>query len=178
MLVFVISISGKPLMPCKPAKAKKLLKSKRAKIVRYEPLIIQLLFECENQTQDITLGIDAGSKEIGLCATTDKKELYSVEVKLRDDIVKLISAKKAMRRKRRSRKTRYREARFDNRKRKDGWVAPSIRSKINVHLIQIRKVNEILPISKTIVEVANFDIQKIKNPEIQGTDYQQGEMYG
>ena len=62
MLVYVVSIEGKPLMPCKPAKARKLLKNKKAKIVKYEPFTIQLLFECENQIQECVLGIDAGER--------------------------------------------------------------------------------------------------------------------
>jgi hypothetical protein len=76
-MVYVLNLQGKPLMPCKPAKARKLLKSNRAKVVRRIPFTIQLLFECENQTQDITLGVDAGSKKIGLSATIQDKEKIS-----------------------------------------------------------------------------------------------------
>src|SRR5438270_13309754 len=141
MLVFVISISGKPLMPCKPAKAKKLLKNKRAKIIKHEPFTIQLLFDCENEVQNVQLNIDSGSKNIGLSATTNKKELYSAEVEIRgQEIVKLMSDRKMLRKNRRSRKTRYRQARFLNRKRKDSWLAPSVRSKIDAHLKVISDV--------------------------------------
>ncbi|CAI2187418.1 15479_t:CDS:2, partial [Funneliformis geosporum] len=143
-----------------------LLKSDKAKIVKYEPFTIQLLFECENQVQDITLGINSGYKNVGLSATTDKKELYSAEVKLRDDIVKLISSRRQLRRGRRFRNTRYRPARFDNRKKED-----------EAHKKQVEKINQILPINKTIVEVSSFDIAKIKNSEIQGKEYQQGEQF-
>ena len=73
-MVYVLNIEGKPLMPCKEAKARKLLKQNKANIVKREPFTIQLLFECENRTQNITLGIDAGSKHIGLSATKKKKE--------------------------------------------------------------------------------------------------------
>lgn len=86
-MVYVLNTQGKPLMPCKEAKARKLLRDKKAKIVKYEPFTIQLLFECENQVQDVILGIDAGSKIIGLSATTEKQELYSAEVELRNNIV-------------------------------------------------------------------------------------------
>ena len=175
-MVYVLNIEGKPLMPCTEAKARKLLKQEKAKIVKYEPFIIQLLFECDNITQDITLGVDAGSKYIGLSATTNKLELYSAEVEMRTDIVKLLATRKNYRNNRRSRKTRYRQARFLNRKKDKGWLAPSIHNKINTHLRMIENIHKILPITKIIVEVASFDIQKIKNPEISGKEYQEGEQ--
>ena len=74
-MVYVLNIEGQPLMPCKEAKARKLLKQNKAKIYRREPFAIQLLFICENQTQDVTLGVDAGSKHIGLSATTKKERI-------------------------------------------------------------------------------------------------------
>ncbi len=178
-MVYVLNIQGNPIMPCKEAKARKLLKNNLAKVVKRIPFTIQLLFECENQTQDITLGVDAGSKTIGLSAITDKKELYSAEVVLRNDIVDLLSTRRQNRRTRRNR-LRYRKARFLNRvsTKKEGWLAPSIKHKIDTHLKIVEKLHQLLPITKIIVETASFDIQKIKNPDIQGTDYQQGEQLG
>lgn len=79
-MVYVLNKYREPLMPCKEAKARKLLKTNKAKVIKREPFTIQLLFECENITQNIILGIDAGSKHIGLSATTEKKELYSANV--------------------------------------------------------------------------------------------------
>ena len=98
------------------------------------------------------------------------------DVELRNDIVDLLSTRRQNRRARRNRKTRYRKPRFNNRKRKSGWLAPSVQNKVNTHLTVIRKVHEILPITKIIAEVASFDVQKIKNPTISGTEYQQGEQ--
>lgn len=174
-MVYVLNIQNKPLMPCKEAKARKLLRDNLARVIKREPFTIQLIFECENQVQDITLGVDAGSKIIGLSATTNKKELFSAEVILRNDIVNLLSTRRQNRRARRNR-LRYRKPRFLNRvsTKKKGWLAPSIKNKIDTHLKIISKIHEILPISKIIVEVAQFDIQKIKNPNIQGIEYQQG----
>lgn len=178
-MVYVISIDGKPLMPCKEAKARRLLKQGKAKIYKREPFSIQLLFECENQVQDITLGVDAGSKHIGLSATTDKKELYAADVELRKDIVDLISTRRENRRTRRNR-LRYREPRFNNRvhSKNNGWLAPSVDQKIQCHFQVIKDVYAILPISKIVVEVASFDIQKIKNPDISDADYQKGDQLG
>ena len=178
-MVYVLSIEGKPLMPCKEAKARKLLKQNKAKVAKKEPFIIQLLFECENQTQDITLGVDAGSKYIGLSATTEKKELYSADVELRNDIVDLLSTRRENRRTRRN-KLRYRGPRFNNRvnSKKKGWLAPSVENKINTHLRVVSDAHKILPITKIIIETASFDIQKINNPEISGFEYQRGEQLG
>lgn len=178
-MVYVLNINKEPLMPCTKAKARKLLKENKAVIVGYTPFTIQLTFECENQTQDITLGVDAGSKMVGLSATTTEKELFSSEVELRTDIVDKLSTRRQNRRTRRNR-LRYRKPRFLNRvsRKKKGWLAPSIEHKINTHLKVIENVHKILPITKIIVETASFDIQKIKNPNISGTEYQQGEMEG
>ena len=179
-LVYVISLEGKRLMPCTEAKARHLLKVNKAKCIRKEPFIIQLKFKCENKIQPITLGVDAGSKHIGISASTEKKELFSADVEIRQDVSKNIATKREMRRTRRNRKTRYRPARFNNRvkSKHKGWLAPSIEHKINTHINIIDKVCNILPITKIIVETAQFDIQKLKNPDISGKEYQQGEQLG
>lgn len=178
-MVYVLNIEEKPLMPCKEAKARKLLKQNKAKIYRREPFTIQLLFICENQTQDVTLGVDAGSKHIGLSATTEEKELYAADVELRNDIVDLLSVRRQNRRTRRNR-LRYRKPRFNNRvhSKNSGWLAPSIEQKIQTHFRIVEDVHKILPITKIVVETASFDIQKIKNPEIHNEEYQQGEQLG
>ena len=178
-MVYVLNIEGKPLMPCKEAKARKLLKENKAKIYKKEPFTIQLLFVCENQTQDITLGVDAGSKHIGLSATTKEKELYAADIELRNDIVDLLSTRRQNRRTRRNR-LRYRKPRFNNRvhSKKNGWLAPSVEQKIQTHFKVVEDIHKLLPITKIVVETASFDIQKIKNPEIHNEEYQQGEQLG
>ena len=176
-MVYVISQNGQPLMPTENhAKVRILLKNKKAKVIKRCPFTIQLAYDSTNYTQDITLGVDSGSKHIGLSATTRSKVLFESDVELRNDIVNLLSIRRQNRRTRRNRKTRYRKPRFNNRRRKEGWLAPSVQNKVDSHLTVIRKVHEILPITKVIVEVASFDIQKIKNPMISGTEYQQGEQ--
>ena len=160
------------------AKVRILLKTKKAKVTKRCPFTIQLAYDSTNYTQEVTLGVDAGSKHIGLSATTKDKVLFESDVELRNDITDLLSTRRQNRRTRRNRKTRYRKPRFNNRRRKDGWLAPSVQNKVNTHLTVIRKAHEILPIAKIIVEVASFDIQKIKNPTISGTKYQQGERLG
>lgn len=176
-MVYVLDINGHPLMSTeRHGKVKHLLKNGKAKVVKRCPFTIQLLYKSLTYTQSIILGVDAGSKHIGLSATTNDKEFYASDVELRTDIVKLISKRRELRRSRRNRKTRYRQARFDNRKRKDGWLAPSISQKIKCHIKVVENVHKILPITNIVVETASFDIQKIKNPNIKDTEYQQGEQ--
>ncbi len=179
MLVYVLSIDGKPLMPCKAAKARKLLKQGRAKVVKRTPFTIQLNFDCENQVQDVKLGVDTGYKHIGLSAVSDAKELFRSEVELRTDIVKLLSEKRQYRRTRRNRLW-YRKARFLNRvkSKKSGWLAPSVEHRLNEHIKAVEFVKSILPVTEITVEAAAFDIQKIKDPDISGVEYQNGEQSG
>lgn len=177
MLVYVVNKHSKPLMPCSPRKARILLKEKKAKVIKRTPFTIQLLFGSSGYKQDVTLGVDAGSKTIGLSATTDKEELFSAEVKIRTDIVDLLSTRRQNRKAKRSR-LRYRKARFLNRKKDKGWLAPSVVNKINTHLKVVDLVHKLLPITRTVAEVASFDIQKIRNHEIFGTEYQQGDQLG
>ena len=180
-MVYVISKNGQPLMPTdRYGKVRHLLKSGKARVIKRCPFTIQLLYKSTTYTQPIALGVDAGSKHIGLSATTETKVLYESEVELRNDIINLISTRRELRRARRNRKTRYRKPRFNNRikAKKDGWMAPSIKHKIDCHLTSVQKVMEILPITKICVEVASFDIQKIKNLGIEGKAYQEGEQLG
>ena len=176
-MVYVLNQNGQPLMPTENhAKVRVLLKQGKAKVVNKCPFTIQLLYSSTNYIQKVTLGVDSGSKHIGISATTKNKVLFESDVELRNDIVDLISTRRELRRSRRNRKLRYRKPRFNNRKRSDGWLAPSVRQKVDSHITMIAKVHKILPISNVVVEVASFDIQKIQNPEISGTDYQQGEQ--
>ena len=179
IMVYILNEKGQPLMPTnRHGKVRHLLKEGKAKVIKRCPFTIQLLYSSTNYMQSITLGVDAGSKHIGLSATTETKELYASNIELRNDIVKLLSVRRQNRKTRRNRKTRYRKARFDNRisTKKQGWLAPSIRQKIETHLKVVDNIHKILPITKIIVETASFDIQKIKNPSIQGKEYQQGEQ--
>ena len=178
--VFVLNMRGQPLMPCSPPKARKLLRAGKAVPVRRTPFVIQLTVPTGETKQPITLGVDAGYKHVGLSATTAKEELLASEVELRQDVTGLLSNRLALRRARRNRKTRYRAPRFDNRVRSKhkGWLAPSVENRIQAHISRIEAVCRVLPITKIVIETASFDIQKIKNPEVEGTDYQQGEQLG
>lgn len=160
-------------------KVRRILKNSLAHVVRRIPFTIQLDYDTTDFTQPITLGIDAGSKHIGVSATTTEKELYAADVELRNDIVDKLSTRREQRRTRRNR-LRHRKPRFDNRvsSKNKGWLAPSIENKIHTHMSVVKNVCNILPVSNIVVETASFDMQKIKHLDIQGEEYQQGEQFG
>lgn len=179
-MVYVQDIDGSPLMPTtRYGKVRRLLKANKATVISLCPFTIKLLYKTSDYKQEIVLGVDAGTKHVGLSATTKSKELYASEVILRSDVVDLLSTRRELRRTRRSR-LRYRKPRFMNRikSKKRGWIAPSVRHKIDSHIRIISFVYSILPVSKLIVEVAQFDTQKIKNPEISDKEYQKGDQLG
>ena len=184
-MVYVISKTGQPIMPTENhAKVRLLLKSGKAKVVQRTPFTIQLTGTNKTYTQDVTLGVYVGSKHVGLSATTTKKELFAAELRPRNDVVELLSARREFRSARRNRKTRYREQRFSNRvhSKHKGWLAPSVEVKINNHIQDIKMVAKILPIKLVRVETAEFDLQRLKammegKPLPVGTDYQLGEQY-
>jgi hypothetical protein len=175
--VYVISVDRERLMPCTPAKARKLLKSQKAKIVKLYPFTIQLNFECENKVQDISLGIDTGYQNIGFSCISATKELTSGTVILDSKTSERLTERLMYRRGRRN-KLWYRKPRWNNRKRKESWLPPSTQRRYDTHLKIINTLKAVLPITKIIIEVGNFDIQKIENPDIEGIDYQRGDMYG
>ncbi|MDA8142369.1 MAG: RNA-guided endonuclease IscB [Thermoplasmatales archaeon] len=174
----VINMRNQPLMPTSPGKARRLLKSGKARVISSNPFTIQLLYATGETKQPVTLGIDAGYKHIGFSAVTEKVELISGEANIRTDIPKK-NLEKAMHRRNRRNKLWYRQPRWLNRgNKKEGWFAPSIDHKLQTHIRIIEKLKRILPISRTIIEVSSFDTQKMRNPEISGIEYQQGDLQG
>ena len=179
-MVYVQDIDGKPMMPTtRHGKVRRLLKANKATVVNLCPFTIQLTYKSTDHKQPVTLGIDAGAKHIGFSATTEKEELFACETILRTDIVDLLSTRSQNRRTRRSR-LRYRKPKFNNRvfSKKKGWVAPSVKQRIDSHLNEVNEIHKILPITKIVIEVAQFDTHKMKNPNISGIDYQNGEQLG
>lgn len=179
-MVYVQDIDGKPMMPTtRHGKVRRLLKANKATVVNLCPFTIQLTYKSTDHKQPVTLGIDAGAKHIGFSATTEKEELFACETILRTDIVDLLSTRSQNRRTRRSR-LRYRKPKFNNRVffKKKGWVAPSVKQRIDSHLNEVNEIHKILPITKIVIEAAQFDTHKMKNPNISGIDYQNGEQLG
>ena len=158
-------------------KVRRMLRDGRAVIVSHAPFTIRLTYDTTRYTQPVSLGVDAGSKHIGLSATTRTKELYAAQVNLRTDITDNLSTRREARRSRRSKRSiRYRAPRFLNRRasKKDGWLAPSVMQRVHSHVKAVRDIHRILPVTSVTIEVAQFDTQLLKNPDIAGEQYQQG----
>ena len=170
MFVYVISKDGQPLMPTNRfGKVRRLLKNKKAKVVSRCPFTIKLLYEPESLVvQKVVLGQDTGSKHVGTACVADDKVLYQSEVTLRDNIKKKMDNRRAFRKNRRRRKTRYRKPRFLNRanSNKKDRLPPSVKSKVQSHVDEIEFCKKILPISKIVLEVSQFDTALMKNPNL------------
>ena len=163
MHVFVLSVNGKPLMPTTQAKARKLLRDEKAVIVGYKPFTIQLTYKTKTEiVQPITIGVDTGAKFIGIAVETEGKIIAKGEIELRTDVSKLLTLRRLLRRARRSRKLRYRPKRFNNRARPEGWLPPSIQSRVDNTIMWIEKFRDVLPNPKIIVEVGKFDVNQLK----------------
>ena len=178
MKVYVQNARRKPLDPTTPARARLLIAGGRAKVVARTPFTIRMLNRDMGYTTEVTLGIDSGYSKVGFSAVTQKEELLAGELALRSDMSKKLEQKRNYRRNRRSRNTRYRAPRFDNRKRDEGWLAPSLYHKKEAHITLIETIKTLVPVTRTELEVATFDTQQLQNPEISGIEYQQGTLQG
>jgi len=182
-VVYVIGFNGKPLMPTKSSRARKLLKQGKAKCIKRTPFTIKLTYETTTYTQELILGIDTGSGNIGSAVVNVKNEvIYLSQIEIRNDIAEKMKQRSKYRRNRRNRKTRYRPARWLNRANsiKKYRFSPTMTSKINSHLKEIKFVYSIVPITKIILETATFDPHALKNPTVLNNKwlYQKGINYG
>ena len=176
MFVFVLNKNGSPLMPCKPQKARNLLKRGDAKVIKRTPFTIKLVGASSGYKQPLVAGMDTGSKTLGCAVVGLNKVIYQSQVALRKDVSKKMVQRAMYRRTRRGRKCRYRPVRWFNRasSRATGRLAPSLQSKLDSHLRERHFVESILPISEWKVETASFDIHKITDPDVSGVGYQNG----
>jgi hypothetical protein len=183
MRVFVLASTKNPLMPCHPARARELLKKGKAAVFRMFPFTIILKNRKEGEIQSVELKADPGSKTTGLSLVLHgkirKKVVFAANLEHRgSSIKKRLEQRRGVRGCRRNRNTRYRAPRFNNRFRCKGWLPPSLMSRVyNVQTWTIR-LSKFSPISICSVETVRFDMQKMVNPEISGTEYQQGELLG
>lgn len=182
-MVNVLSKKGKPLMQCENVVARLLLKQKKAKVRMTLPFTIQLLDDSTEYTQDLHLALDSGSSKVGAAVLNAKNEvIYMSEMEIRNDVSEKMTRRAKYRKNRRNRKTRYRECRFLNRKnsiRKDRF-SPTMTSKIDSHLKELKFIISILPISQITIETASFDPHALKNPDVLKdlSLYQKGINYG
>lgn len=184
MFVYVLDKNGQPLMPTSRfGKVRRLLRDKKAKVVKRCPFTIKLLYEPETKiVQEVVLGVDTGSKHVGVACVGNDKVLYQSHVELRDDVKRKMDSRRKYRRNRRSRKTRYRKARFLNRRNsiKKGRYCPTVVSKFYGHEREIEFCKKILPIKDIVLETGKFDTQLMEKPWLQEHKwaYQKGVNYG
>ncbi len=181
--VFVLDATGEPLMPCHPAHARKLLRAGRAVVVHHQPFTLKLLDRVGGETQPVTLKVDPGSRTSGLVLVghfaRGAEVLWAGELTHRGLVVRdSLTQRAGVRRSRRNRKTRYRAPRFDNRRRRVGWLAPSLQSRVDNVLSWVTRLRRWCPVSGLAMEVVRFDTQAMQNAEISGVEYQQGTLQG
>jgi len=180
--VFVLDKRKKPLMPCSEKRARLLLERGRAVVARLHPFTIRLKDRAGGETQPTRLKIDPGSKATGLALVREAAGAQHVlmlsEVHHRGGVIRdALARRRAFRRRRRS-QLRYRPARFDNRTRPEGWIAPSLQHRVDTTLAWVERLKRLAPVSAISMELVRFDTQKMESPEIRGTEYQQGTLAG
>lgn len=183
MYVFVLDQNLKPLDPCHPARARELLKAGRAAVFRRYPFTIVL----PNRTAEGSavhphrIKIDPGSKTTGIAVVQEPtaRVTTAVEIIHRGGAIRdALLTRRALRRGRRNRKTRYRQPKFLNRTRKEGWLPPSLESRIANIMTLVFRIRKFCPITAISQELVRFDTQALVNPEISGVEYQRGELFG
>ena len=181
--VFVIDRNERPLMPCHPARARELLKQGKAAVHRRQPFTIILKEREGGDTQPVELKVDPGSKQTGIAVVIEgkrgKRVVWAAALIHRGQTIRDgLEKRRAIRRSRRARHTRYRQPRFLNRRRKAGWLPPSLNSRLDNVLVWTNRIGERCPVTTIAQELVKFDMQLLRNPEISGIEYQQGELQG
>ncbi|HEX9132589.1 MAG TPA: RNA-guided endonuclease IscB [Ktedonobacteraceae bacterium] len=180
--VFVVDSKKRPLDPVHPGWARKLLSSGQAAVFRQYPFTIILKREIVNPTvQPLRLKIDPGSKTTGVAIVNDARGevIWAAELTHRGQAIKqALDERRAVRRSGRQRKTRYRQPRFQNRRRPKGWLPPSLESRMTNVLTWTQRLMRFCPIASLSQELVKFDMQALDNPEISGAEYQGGTLAG
>ncbi|MBK1649486.1 RNA-guided endonuclease IscB [Rhabdochromatium marinum] len=172
MAVFVLDQQKTPLMPCSEKRARLLLERGRAVVVRLHPFTIRLKDRIGGETQPLHLSLDPGSKTTGIALARNLERIDLETVRER------LTARRAFRRRRRSKNLRHRAPRCHNRTKPQGWLAPSLRHRLDTTLNWVNRLQRLAPITSLRQELVRFDTQALQNPEISGVEYQQGELAG
>lgn len=179
--VFVLDTNQRPLNPVHPGRARMLLNKGKAAVFRRYPFTLILKGEVKGDVEPLRLKIDPGSKVTGLALVGEEsgEVVWAAELEHRGLQVKsALQTRAQLRRGRRSRKTRYRKPRFDNRTRAKGWLPPSLMSRVHNIKTWARRLTKLSPVSSLSLELVRFDTQKLENPDICGVEYQQGTLTG
>ncbi|WP_414621309.1 RNA-guided endonuclease IscB [Calothrix sp. CCY 0018] len=177
--VFVVDSNKKPLNALHPGQARRLLKQGKASVFRRYPFTIILPQDSVEPSADYQLKIDPGSKTTGIALVKEDKVVWGAQLTHRGQSIKAdLESRSAVRRNRRNRKTRYRKARFQNRRRKEGWLPPSLQSRVENIMTLVNRIMRYAPVTGLSQELVRFDTQALQNPEVTGKEYQQGELFG
>jgi len=177
--IFVLDTKGRPLSPCQPGVARSLMKAGKASVFRRFPFTIILNKEVNASPEPLEIKLDPGSKTTGIAIKQGDKIIFGAELQHRGQQIKeALLSRRQLRLRRRNRKTRYRQARFLNRTRPDGKLAPSLQHRVETTLTWVRKLMRFAPIASIVQELVRFDLQLMQNPEISGVEYSQGELFG
>lgn len=178
--IFVLDSNQKPLIPCKPVLARKLLYAKKAAVFRRYPftIILKKVIE-EDIKEDLELKLDPGSRTTGIALVQENKVIWAAELTHRGNQIKAsLDSRRSIRRSRRNRKTRYRKARFLNRTKSKSWLAPSLLHRVQTTMAWVKRLIKFTPVKSIAQELVKFDLQKLEKPEISGVEYQQGALAG
>jgi 5-methylcytosine-specific restriction endonuclease McrA len=184
--VFVRASNGTPLMPAHPARARQLLRERRARIHKLYPFTIRLADRKDGDKQPVVLKIDPGAITTGLALnrqelnnTSNQTVLHLAELTHRGrQIRKAIIQRAAYRRRRRNTNFRYRPRRFNNRTRSRNWLPPSLQSRVDNVVSWFKRYSRLVPITSIEIESVRFDTQALEKPEVSGKEYQQGTLAG
>lgn len=191
MAVFVLDKHKRPLMPCTEKRARLLLERGRARVHRLIPFTIRLTDRsaCDSVLQPIRLKLDPGSRTTGIALVREQETasdesirtlivLKLIELQHRGGTIRdALTQRRAFRRRRRG-NLRYRPARFDNRTKPEGWLAPSLQHRVDTIISWVQRIRRLAPVTALSQELVRFDTQAMQNPEISGVEYQHGELQG
>ena len=177
--VCVLDTNRKPLLPCKPGVARSLLNHGKAAVFRRFPFTIIINKPVGQVVGSMTAKIDPGSKTTGIAVLDGDKVVFGMELTHRGQMIKKkLESRRASRRGRRNRHTRYRQARFLNRTKPKGWLAPSLQHRVLTTMTWVRRLMKLMPITAIVQELVRFDMQAMQDPDIEGVAYQQGTLAG
>ena len=177
--ILVLDTKKTQLTPCLPSVADRLLTAGKAAVFLRYPFTIILKKEVIATPEPMEIKIDPGSKTTGIALLQGNKVIFGTELTHRGQAIKnSLESRRALRRGRRNRHTRYRPARFLNRAKPKGWLAPSLQHRVLTTLTWVKKFIRLAPVTSIAQELVRFDLQQIENPEISGVEYQQGELQG
>ena len=180
--VFVLDALKQPLTPVHPGRARLLLTTGKAAVYRTYPFTIMLKRQVEQPAPaPLRLKIDPGATTTGLALVDDARGavVWAAEVTHRGaEIKQALDTRRGVRHGRRSRRIRYRPARWANRRRKAGWLPPSLRLRVEHLLTRVTRIRRIAHVTALSQELVRFDLHRVEDPEISGVPYQQGTLFG